>query len=620
MNMFRKLRTTALVTLLCGVIAAPAMAQTETFGTYRGGMDHTGFVDTQINANLALLWQFTKTNYHGNTSSPVVTGHAVVFGLGKHVYAVSVKTGALMWQYPAADDDSGPLYDCPPAYADGKVFIGNDNGTFYALDARTGNVAWQFKTDAFIHTAPVVDDGIVYFSSGASLYALDDNTAKPEWPVPLKTATAIISTAVVENDNVYVVDGSGTLYSFSINSGRSNWTTQVSGSPISAGALVYTHNTLLFRDGSMVKSISARGGDALGEIQMDADVVGPITVTDDGSFIISTGDLQITSLDTHGRKLWSSPAKIDDFISSPMLATSTEIFVGSNSGVIYAINRQTGAIDWDYTVLPVSSKSGVAPPKTAPIFAAPVVANGTLYVLSDDGTLSAFRQSAPDNVQPVITALYPAPDSTINGKAIPYQVTVNDVGSGVKPSSVSLIVDGKSIPVRYDLNSTKIVVQDQPSMGGVPVALDTLDDGTHKAMVTVFDWRGNRLMHAWTFKVDSTKNAVAASTPPVPLDQPLGGGNGSQMPNTNAVGPAGGEAQPMTGSPAQGSIAPAQQSRTNGQATTMAGANPGPEQNGGQTVQAGAPATNTPPAAPAPTGIKVPVPAGMAAPPPPPPI
>ena len=43
-----------------------------------------------------------------------------------------------------------------PAIVAGRVFVGSDNGTVYALDAATGCTHWTFKADGGVRTAPSV--------------------------------------------------------------------------------------------------------------------------------------------------------------------------------------------------------------------------------------------------------------------------------------------------------------------------------------------------------------------------------------------------------------------------------------------------------------------------------
>jgi polyvinyl alcohol dehydrogenase (cytochrome) len=77
-----------------------------------------------------------------------------------------------------------------PTVAAGRIFIGNDNGYVYSLDASTGCVYWSFQTKAGARTAPVVGPvkghgpvkyAIYIGDMRANVYALDAQTGRPIW-------------------------------------------------------------------------------------------------------------------------------------------------------------------------------------------------------------------------------------------------------------------------------------------------------------------------------------------------------------------------------------------------------------------------------------------------------
>ena len=58
------------------------------------------------------------------------------------------------------------------------------DGTFYALNARTGTKLWRFSTGNTGNaggTSPAVFRGIIYFGLDKSLYALDARTGTKLW-------------------------------------------------------------------------------------------------------------------------------------------------------------------------------------------------------------------------------------------------------------------------------------------------------------------------------------------------------------------------------------------------------------------------------------------------------
>jgi len=76
----------------------------------------------------------------------------------------------------------------PPTVADGRVFIGSQNGTVYSLNAKTGCIYWTFSAGGGVRTAIAMSPprgstaAMVYFGdTAANAYALDANTGKVVW-------------------------------------------------------------------------------------------------------------------------------------------------------------------------------------------------------------------------------------------------------------------------------------------------------------------------------------------------------------------------------------------------------------------------------------------------------
>jgi polyvinyl alcohol dehydrogenase (cytochrome) len=77
-----------------------------------------------------------------------------------------------------------------PAIVAGRVFVGSDNGTFYAIDADTGCTHWSYQAESGIRSAPTVAPlgsgaaarHVVYFGDlKANTYAIDAATGELLW-------------------------------------------------------------------------------------------------------------------------------------------------------------------------------------------------------------------------------------------------------------------------------------------------------------------------------------------------------------------------------------------------------------------------------------------------------
>jgi polyvinyl alcohol dehydrogenase (cytochrome) len=73
-----------------------------------------------------------------------------------------------------------------PSIVAGRVFVGSDNGTVYALDAGTGCIYWSFKADGGVRSAPSVGragnrDAVYFGDLKANVFALDAVTGQQIW-------------------------------------------------------------------------------------------------------------------------------------------------------------------------------------------------------------------------------------------------------------------------------------------------------------------------------------------------------------------------------------------------------------------------------------------------------
>jgi outer membrane protein assembly factor BamB len=118
----------------------------------------------------------------------------------KGLYALDAATGKTRWK------SSGKSGQSAPAVADGVVYVGGDDGSLYAVGARSGDQKWAFETGDFSESAPSVADGAVYaVSSDGVLYALSVASGTRLWSHAVPVATFYHFPPVVLDGMVYVV-------------------------------------------------------------------------------------------------------------------------------------------------------------------------------------------------------------------------------------------------------------------------------------------------------------------------------------------------------------------------------------------------------------------------------
>ena len=143
-----------------------------------------GGLDAGNAASLELQWAFAYPNAIQARSQPTVAGGTVFVGSQNGtVYALDAKTGCLRWTYRASAEVRTPVvlssWDIDDADAQPRAYFGDILARAYALDARTGELLWRTKVDdhpnATITGAPaLVDDRLfVPVSSLEVLRAID---------------------------------------------------------------------------------------------------------------------------------------------------------------------------------------------------------------------------------------------------------------------------------------------------------------------------------------------------------------------------------------------------------------------------------------------------------------
>ena len=82
----------------------------------------------------------------------------------------------ILWSF-----ETGAKVLASPALADGKVYIGTEDGDFFALEEKSGTQIWKIQTDGNIQSKALVTDVNVFFESANMYYALDKEDGKILW-------------------------------------------------------------------------------------------------------------------------------------------------------------------------------------------------------------------------------------------------------------------------------------------------------------------------------------------------------------------------------------------------------------------------------------------------------
>jgi outer membrane protein assembly factor BamB len=155
-------------------------------------------------------------------SSPAIANSRVYFvsgGPDMRLFAVDAATGATSWSVPIGNLTEHS-FASSPACAGGYVFVGSQEGTFYAFNGVTGAQVFSQALGTQILSSPAVSNGKVFVgTSDGVMYAFDAGNDAPLPPVsgfsPANGQTIADSTPTISWDAASDPNsGSGTLVYF----------------------------------------------------------------------------------------------------------------------------------------------------------------------------------------------------------------------------------------------------------------------------------------------------------------------------------------------------------------------------------------------------------------------
>lgn len=379
-------------------------------------------------------------------STPAIQGGRVYFTTyDGRVVALDEATGSQLWEYRG----SGVIYSSP-AVAGDLLFYGGLDSTVTALDADTGEKRWQFEAQTMIMGSPIVHDGVVYIGSGGGhVYALDAMTGERRWS---HTATGgIVNTPALAGDILVVSSVDGAVHLYDIGTGKRRFVFgdiggRIEGSPLVVGDSVYgvASNGRAYSLDLREKEVPLAKGWYNTRIQLYlwgmmgypgapkglkwiTPLGGTLVTTptaDEDTLYISSNEGRLHALDrTTGKVRWtfklggdypSAPTvptitvpsitirvegqeEVDEqavpamtgeegrltsksgsvYLSAPTLVGDV-LLVGDGDGRLHAIDTGSGEEQWVMQIARGQTST-------------PVVAGGTLYLASRDGTLYAIE-------------------------------------------------------------------------------------------------------------------------------------------------------------------------------------------------------------------------------------
>jgi len=395
-----------------------------------GGYPSHAVGRTDAPGSLSRLWKkdIGKGSFRKGrvVASPVMAdGRIYTMDAANRVVALDAETGSRVWNYkisvtskgrtrqggtsiidrvrdPLSFSDRGgkdkEAVGGGVAYADGQIYATSGFGAVVALDAVNGNEIWKVRTRTPMHSAPTVAGGRLFaVSDDNELFAFDATNGDVLW-----TYQAIIETArMLTSPSPAVID-------------------DVVLAPFSSGEIV----ALKAQNGGVLWQESLSGSGNLTPLATLNDIASGPVVTD-GYVFVATQSGAFSAFDLRtGQQVWSQPAGT---LSFPMVAGDF-VYTVTTEGEVVAMSKADGTVIWITQLqnfknvkkrkkriswsgpimagdrllmmssrgqaVEVSPYSGEILRKFklgGDVYVAPIIANNTVYYITDDAKLVALR-------------------------------------------------------------------------------------------------------------------------------------------------------------------------------------------------------------------------------------
>ena len=343
---------------------------------------------------------FGASRYTRIVTQPVVANGRVFAMDGQDIVsAYDAGNGDELWRFdPKPENALDTSFAGGVAAAGGRVFIATGYGQVVAVDARSGIEVWRQPLPAPSHDAPTVAEGRVFaITVENQLVVLSAEDGRQLWThigLP-ETANLLGSSSPAVDAGIAVIPyTSGEVFALRVENGRPLWSDALaSARPVGAlgsladirgGPVIDRDRVFALSHSGLMVSLDLRTGDRVWEQEISG--THAPWVAGDYVYVLSndTDLICMQRRDGHVRWVRGLPRYQDEEAKSgsirwvgPVLA-SDRLIVISSLGEALAISPYTGR--------PLGRQEF-----PAGVFVDPVVANETLYVLTDDADLIALR-------------------------------------------------------------------------------------------------------------------------------------------------------------------------------------------------------------------------------------
>lgn len=286
---------------------------------------------------------------------------------------------------------AGAIHSSPLIDGD-RLYFGNGDGVFYALDKHTGEPAWRFQTGGAVHSSASIDGGRIYFASAdGTVYALNKHTGKEAWrfiSAGEKTYGLwdfYLSTPTAHEGVVYWGSGDGHVYALEAGSGRLAWKYQT-GDIVHATPVIHEDRVIVGSFDGHVYALDKATGvvkwrfKTVGARYFPKGEIQRAVWVDEGVVYFGSRDYNIYALDVEtGRGMWNMKEP-DGWIIATPVSDQEDLYFGTSDGHrFYSMDKSSGGVNW-------------TTPLRMRVFGSAVIADERVYFGTFDGKVLGLNR------------------------------------------------------------------------------------------------------------------------------------------------------------------------------------------------------------------------------------
>lgn len=323
-------------------------------------------------------------------ASPIVAdGKVFTLDAQGKVSAFSMSGSKVFQVDTTRDKDSGVAGHGGGLAADGgRIYVATGFGVVTALDPSSGAKLWEKSLGVPIRAAPTASgDRVFVLTVQGRFYCLSGADGNEQWVargLPQSASLMVSTSAAVDGDLVVVPYPSGDLMAFKIADGSPVWSESLARTRATSDLASMSDAARPAIDGGTVFAVGHAGRmiatqSKTGERLWSINVPGTQApyVAGDTVYVVDTHGQVMALARTDGKVRWTASLPESKTWAGPVLAGG-ELWLVSNKGKLVGLDAATGK---------VSNQADLGGAAYIP----PVVAQGHLFVLTDEAKLIAFN-------------------------------------------------------------------------------------------------------------------------------------------------------------------------------------------------------------------------------------